>query len=96
MRFEDHPLSPSKAKRLLRELREQGRILYSKPHALARMRERDITSVDVINVLRGGVVEPGEYENGAWRYRVRTNKFCVVVQFLSHEALLVVTVVRYE
>jgi hypothetical protein len=39
-------------------------------------------------------VEPGEYENGSWRYRVRTARMCFVITFRSEEALVVVTAWR--
>lgn len=41
----------------------------------------------------GGVVEPAEFENGSWRYRVRTNRMMVVVAFDedSESELVVVT-----
>jgi hypothetical protein len=38
-----------------------------------------LTTVDAVNMLRGGIVEPGEFENGSWLYRVRTARMCVVV-----------------
>jgi hypothetical protein len=37
--------------------------------------------VDETNVLRGGVVDPAEFENGSWRYRVRTA--CIAHRRLS-------------
>jgi hypothetical protein len=39
-------------------------------------------------------VEEGEWENGVWRYKVRTQKFEVVVQILDKETLLIVTAWR--
>jgi hypothetical protein len=48
-------------------------------------------TVDAINCLRAGIVEPAEWENGHWRYRVRTTKLLVVIQFEDEEELLVVT-----
>ena len=52
--------------------------------------------VDAINVLRGGIVEPGEFENGSWRYRVRTQRMYVVVAFRSETELRVVTAWRLK
>jgi hypothetical protein len=37
--------------------------------------------VDLVNVLRGGTVEAPAWENGEWRYRVRTQRMTVVVAF---------------
>ena len=50
--------------------------------------------VDCINVLRGGSVREGEYENGSWRYQVHTPKMCVVIRFESDSILEVVTAWR--
>jgi hypothetical protein len=38
-----------------------------------------------------GVVEPGEFERGTWRYRVRAGHVVVVVAFHSSTRLRVVT-----
>jgi hypothetical protein len=80
MMFEE-PLSPHEARRLIRDILENGSV------ALA---------VDVTNVLRGGVVEPGELENGTWRYRVRTARIAVVTAFRSELELRVVTAWRFK
>jgi hypothetical protein len=58
------------------------------------MLDDDLTTVDCENVLRGGVVRPGEYEHGNWRYRVETSKITVVVAFRSEQELVVVTAWR--
>jgi hypothetical protein len=50
--------------------------------------------VDVVNVLRGGVVEPGEFERGSWRYRVHTVRIWVVIAFNSETELVIVTAWR--
>lgn len=43
------------------------------------MAKDDLTTVDCTNVLRGGIVEPGEWEKGSWRYRVHAQRMWVVV-----------------
>jgi hypothetical protein len=48
----------------------------------------------VSTVLCGGVVQPPELERGTWRYRVLTNRICVVVAFRSDDELVVVTAWR--
>ena len=58
------------------------------------MLDDDLTTVDCENVLRGGVVRPGEYEHGTWRYRVETSKITVVIAFRSEQELVVVTAWR--
>lgn len=50
--------------------------------------------VDVVNILRGGVVEQPELVNGTWRYRVRTQRMTVVIAFRSDAEIRVVTAWR--
>ena len=67
----------------------------SPPDARRLIREiLHLTMVDVTNVLRGGVVDPAEFENGSWRYRVRTARIAVIVAFRSETELRVVTAWR--
>src|SRR5258708_10689099 len=49
---------------------------------------------DILNVLKGGVVEPAELVKGSWRYRVRTARIYVVVVFWSTVKLYIVTAWR--
>ena len=94
------PLSPAAATRLVRKIRKQGSVSFSK-HCRERMEENDLIENDLVNVLRGGrVLEPAELERGSpnapatWRYRVRTDRMCVVVAFRNTENLVVVTTWR--
>lgn len=89
------PLTPVAAKALIKTILEKGTVTFSS-HARAEMKKDKLDEVDVVNVLRGGVVEPGEYENGSWRYRVRTPKIVVVVAFRSEAELVVVTAWRVK
>ena len=89
----DEPLAPEAAKRLIVDILKGGRFIYSK-HAKNEMLDDDLTTVDCENVLRGGVVRPGEYEHGTWRYRVETSRITVVVAFRSEGELVVVTAWR--
>jgi hypothetical protein len=88
------PLSPPGAKKLLLQIITLGMVTYSQPHAEEQMKKRRISMVDCINVLRGGSVREGEYENGSWRYQVHTPKMCVVIRFESETILEVVTAWR--
>ncbi len=45
------------------------------------MEKDSLTDVDVVNVLRGGVVQAAERVNGSWRYRVLTQRTAVVAAF---------------
>ena len=74
------PLRETDARRLLRRLLEEGIFVVS-PHARVEMSKDKLTDVDVVNVLRGGIVQPGEWENGSWRYRVLTQRMAVVAAF---------------
>jgi hypothetical protein len=89
----DEPLESEAAHRLIRTIVRDGTVRFS-GHALAEMKKDALTTVDCVNVLRGGVVEPAEFENGSWRYRVRTTKICIVVAFRSEDSLAVVTAWR--
>jgi hypothetical protein len=89
------PLFPSEAKRLIGRILEAGEVRFSR-HALDEMAEDALDTVDCTNVLRGGVVDPPEWENRSWRYHVRTARMCVVVAFRSTTALVVVTAWRIK
>jgi hypothetical protein len=87
------PFRPPAAKALLLEILERGRVDIS-PHAWKEMQDDGITVQDVYQVLRGGVVEPGELGQHSWRYRVRQGRRFVVVTFRSETWTVVVTVWR--
>ncbi len=87
------PLSPPEARRLIRAILATGEVVSSR-HATREMEKDDLTMVDCINVLRGGVVEPAEWENGTWHYRVHTQRIWVVVVFRSEKRLVIVTAWR--
>ena len=74
------PLRETDARRLLRRLLAEGIFVVS-PHARLEMKKDNLTDVDVVNILRDGVVQPGEWENGSWRYRVLTQRMAVVAAF---------------
>lgn len=88
-----HPLSNDDAKRLIARIVREGTVGYSN-HALDEMAKDNLTTVDVVNVLRGGIVEFSEEVRHTWRYRVRTSRMTVVVAFHSETRLRVVTAWR--
>lgn len=90
------PLAPSDAKQLILSIIKKGTVTYAQPHALERMVERQISMPDCVNVLRGGIPQPGEYITGSWRYQVCTPKICIVVRFESKSELEVVTAWRRQ
>lgn len=87
------PLTPPDARRRIREVLASGEVVSSR-HATQEVANDDLTMVDCINVLRGGVVEPAEWEHGSWRYRVHTQRIWVVVAFRSETRLVIVTAWR--
>jgi Domain of unknown function (DUF4258) len=82
-----------KARKLLREILVSGTLTYS-GHAKKELAKDKLTTQDVVNVLRAGVVEPSEFERGSWRHRVKTNTMCVVVVLVSEREAVVVTAWR--
>ncbi len=92
----NQPFEKSAAKKLLRKILSDGFVTYSRPHAIERLEERNLSMVDCENVLRAGIVDEAEYENGSWRHKVRTQKIAVIIQFLSEEEILIVTAWRLE
>ena len=90
----EQPLRVAQAKKLLRKILKDGEVSYSLPHAMDMLRKRNLLPVDCENVLRGGVVDEAEWENGGWRHKVRTPKIEVIIQFLSQDELMVITAWR--
>lgn len=86
-------LDVAAARKLLREIVATGRFWYSE-HCKREMAHDKLTTIDVVNVLRAGVVEPSEFEHGSWRHRVKTNRICVVVVLLSEQEAVAVTAWR--
>ena len=87
------PMDPATAHRLIRAILEGGTVVWTQ-HSVDEMAKDDMTTVDAENVLRAGVVEPPEWENREWRYRVRTARMYVVVAFESKVELTVITAWR--
>lgn len=87
------PLDQRVARDLVRRAVKVGTVVPSR-HALAELGKDDLTMVDVENVLKGGAVDSPEWENGEWRYRVRTSKIEVIVAFNSETEIAVVTAWR--
>jgi hypothetical protein len=83
----------AKARKLLREVVASGVLTYS-DHAKNEMVKDKLTTQDIVNVLRAGVVEPSEFERGSWRHRVKTNTLCVIVVLASEREAVVVTAWR--
>ncbi|MCY4120592.1 MAG: DUF4258 domain-containing protein [Acidobacteria bacterium] len=87
----NEPFGEQTAKRLIRQCITDGLVIWTN-HALQRCSERGLTTVDCVNALKAGAVDPAEWENGTWRYRVRAGRITVVVAFRNVRALTVITV----
>jgi hypothetical protein len=89
------PLKPPEAKPLFRDIMENGVVEFSS-HAIDEIGVDNMETSDCLNVLRGGVVHPPDYVNGEWRYRVSTQRICIVVALASKMKLRVVTAWRIQ
>lgn len=93
------PLQPADARALIKRILQSGGTTWdtsAKSHFLKEMAADELVLVDCINVLRGGIPGPAEWndEYEEFRYCVRTNKICVVVAFVSDQELFIVTTWR--
>lgn len=86
----NEPFGENTAKQLIRECIAREHVNWT-DHALHRCSERGLTTVDCVNALKSGVVDPAEWENGTWRYRVRAGPITVLVAFRDARALTVIT-----
>ncbi len=90
------PLPADEAKRLIVRAIDSDRVDFRQAHARDEMADDDLSIRDVLRVLRGGVVEPGELHRNTWRYRVRTSWAYVVVTFRTEDNVVVVTAWRIK
>jgi len=74
----DEPLRDVDARVAIRAIIEDVEVEFW-AHAQEEMAKDKLSQADCLNVLRGGWPDPAEFENGQWRYRVHTQKICVVV-----------------
>lgn len=97
--MDGEPLNPGEAKALIRRIASTGNVIYVKPKFAELLKQRNLSTMDVQNVLMRGRLGEAEWENGAWRYPVFTNKIHVVVEFSKAEGdddceLMVITAWR--
>ena len=89
----DEPFDEQTVKRLIRQCTTEGRVSWT-DHALERCSKRGLTTGDCVNALKSGAVDPAEWENGTWRYRVRAGEITVVIAFRDERSLTVITAWR--
>jgi hypothetical protein len=87
------PLKPTGAKTLARDVAENG-IVELTAHAKDEMAKDHLEATDCLNLIRAGVFEAPEYENGEWRYRSCTMRMCIVFTFISDTRLKIITAWR--
>ena len=76
------PFSDDLARILIRKNIQKGGVTTYSKHALKEMTNDCLTFADVAHVLRAGrITARPEYKNGTWRYRMETQKICVMVAF---------------
>ena len=95
--MDGEPFKDHEAKRRIKGIlaNPAGIVQYSS-HAKDQMKTRTLERADILNILRGGKVEPPEEKDGKWAYRVRTNTMYVVIAFLSEHEMRVVTAWRKD
>ncbi len=89
-------LTNEQARKLVLKLTLEGKLIYSH-HARERLIERNIVHNDVINVLgsKSMRITDGEMGISGYTYKCSTNKFSVVVGFVTTgDGLIVVTVFK--
>lgn len=92
----NEPLQRTQTKKLILSILKDGSISFAQPHAMERLKKHGLSTLDCLNVLRGGAAEVAEYENGEWRYRIQTAKMTVVVRFEDETELMIVTAWRMK
>jgi hypothetical protein len=86
----NEPYKSAEAKTLIRSILVTGNVVLL-AHARKEAAKDGIVMGTILNTLRSGIVEPAEWENGAWRYRVRAAQIYVVIQFDGETILIVIT-----
>ena len=91
--MQGEPLVEAAARKLVRDILLKGRVTFT-GHAREEMEKDDLSEVDVVNVLRAGLVRFPELVKGTWRYRAFTRRMAVIFAFRSREELTIVTAWR--
>ena len=85
------PLTAAAARKLIREILLTGGVVIGR-HARDEMKNDSLDEQDVLFVLRSGIVDEAEWEQGEWRHRVRAARNVAIVHIESERRLIVVTV----
>ncbi len=80
---------------IARVFHEVPNFLSFSKHGLHQMKERNIRTGDILNILKAGdIYQDPELENGTYRYRVETHKMIVVIAFRKPNHITVITAWR--
>jgi hypothetical protein len=97
--FKGQRLNRNEARKLISRLMIEGKVRFLN-HAFDRMKERNVSIQDAINVLESPdskILQEGEFERGSWRYRLCTNRLVLAVGFTSDGSeIIVLTVMRRD
>lgn len=80
---------------ILAALSTGGLLTFTK-HALEEMAKDELLIRDVRNTLRSGSIAAGEFERGAYRYRINSSRVCAVIAIRSETEVAVVTAWRFR
>lgn len=86
-------MSPPEARRILRAIVEFGTVRFAR-HLDKRCQERKILRAQVMYTLERGIVEPAEFENGGYRYRIRGPEAVIVVEIETKTLAVVISAWR--
>lgn len=87
------PLGNAEVDKRVRTILQNGTVGFTE-HARKQMAGRILSDRDIVNVLRGGRCDGCDFEDGTWRYRVRTQQIVVVIAFRNETQLTIVTAWR--
>ena len=98
----EEPWNAHTAKQVIRRImmmQGDGALVITR-HVSRRMDERDMTMVDLLNILRGGWIDESRTDlhpkTNSWCYRLRTNEMWVEVAFDWPDAIRLVSCGRYR
>lgn len=89
------PFNRNEARKLIQQICREGTIVTSR-HAKEELAKDNLTTGDVLNVLRAGrILEAAEQTaQGSWTYRVHTEQLVVIIAFESESKLKIITAWR--
>ncbi len=89
------PLARYEALKLARKILNEGSVVFTS-HGAGRADERNLSAVDIKNVIERGVVnnEAEQSADGRWAYKIETQKMAVIVGFEDENEMKIVSAWR--